>query len=74
MSGTVAPSVPFLDSGESRNYRVRRRGGNQPWDKPTRYRFGGGPPMSREQSLQDQSPGHSFLPIAHAGCRRHTKV
>ena len=37
MSGTVAPSVPFLDCGERRNYRVRRRGGNQPWDKPTRY-------------------------------------
>ena len=36
MSGTVAPSAPFLDSGESRNYRVRRRGGNQAWDKPNR--------------------------------------
>ncbi len=26
------------------------------------------------ESIPDRSPGHAFLPIAHAGCRRHTKV
>ena len=24
--------------------------------------------------IPDRSPGHAFVPIAHAGCRRHTKV
>ena len=31
MSGTVAPSVPFLDCGERRNYRVRPADVTVPW-------------------------------------------
>ena len=27
-----------------------------------------------EQSIPDRSPGHAFVPIAHAGWCRHTKV
>ena len=27
-----------------------------------------------EQSIPDRSPGHAFVPIAHPGWRRHTKV
>ena len=27
-----------------------------------------------ERSIPDRSPGHAFIPIAHAGWCRHTKV
>ena len=27
-----------------------------------------------EPSIPDRSPGHAFIAIAHAGCRRHAKV
>ena len=27
-----------------------------------------------ERSIPDRSPGHAFVPIAHPGWRRHTKV
>ncbi len=27
-----------------------------------------------ERSIPDRSPGHAFVPIAHAGWRRHTKL
>ncbi len=59
-------------------------------DKPPRYifsfrprpsvynsaRFAGGEPASRliGGHIPDRSPGHAFVPIAHAGWRRHTKV
>ena len=39
-------------------------------------RFAGGEPASRliGGHIPDRSPGHAFVPIAHAGWRRHTKV
>ncbi len=59
-------------------------------DKPPRYifsfrhrplvynsvRFARGEPASRliGGRIPDRSPGHAFVPIAHAGCRRRTKV
>ena len=59
-------------------------------DKPPRYifsfrhrpsvynsaRFARGEPASRliGGQIPDRSPGHAFVPIAHAGSRRHTKV
>ncbi len=59
-------------------------------DKPPRYifsfrhrqsvynsaRFAGGEPASRliGGHIPDRSPGHAFVPIVHAGWRRHTKV
>ena len=59
-------------------------------DKPPRYifafphrpsvynsaRFAGGEPASRliGGHIPDRSPGHAFVPIAHAGWRRHTRV
>ena len=54
-------------------------------DKPPRYRIpavrrnyearrGNRDPRVRwAQSIPDRSPGHAFVPIAHAGCRRHTQ-
>ena len=27
-----------------------------------------------QKSIPDRGPGHAFVPMAHAGCRRHTKV
>ena len=59
-------------------------------DKPPRYIFSfrhrpsvynsaglaGGEPASRliGWHIPDRSPGHAFVPIAHPGWRRHTKV
>ncbi len=54
-------------------------------DKPQRYISlatlgcrcsgdGGWCRRSAPESIPDRSPGHAFVPIAHAGCRRHIKV
>ena len=40
-----------------------------------RHDFAGGEPASRliGGHIPDRSPGHALVPIAHAGCRRHTQ-
>ena len=61
----ISPSPP-LDSGIRRNDELRGRNDE------------GMPRMANERlperSIPDRSPGHAFIAIAHAGCRRHTKV
>ncbi len=46
--------------------------------RPSAYNsagFAGGEPASKliGGHIPDRSPGHAFVPIAHAGWRRHTK-